>query len=88
MATWLEFRCENRSNESAKGDYHNHCWSIDNAGPVGMASDSRESVAGVLRGMGQEAKASGWKRTKYGWVCEYCVKQPNTMAELAEENAV
>jgi hypothetical protein len=77
MATWLELRCENRSTKSADGPEGRRCWSDDNIGPMEMASDNRESLLETVRQIEQDARAMGWKKTRDGWVCPYCLGKLN-----------
>jgi len=77
MGTWIEIRCENRSESSAEGrgiNVGDRCYSHDNAGPMDMANDTRASVAETLRVLDEDAKSSGWKKTREGWICPFCVK--------------
>ena len=82
MGIWLEFRCENRSNPSASGNLSDRCQSHDNSGPTEMAYETREGVLDALRCLGDEARHVGWKRTRYGWICAFCARQPDAMTEL------
>lgn len=77
MGTWIEFRCENRSEASADGASWpgKRCWSHDNEGPMDMALDTRASVVETLQGMERHAIASGWKKTRDGWICPFCAQQ-------------
>lgn len=87
MGIWIEFRCENRTNESSRGLglLNQQCESRENAGPMDMAKDTQESVLKTLQLLSKEAAELGWKKTKYGWICAFCAAQPNTMAELKAE---
>jgi len=76
MGTWIEIRCENRSEPSAEGrgiKVGDRCYSNDNAGPMDMADDTRASVVETLRFLDADARDSGWKKTRAGWICPYCV---------------
>lgn len=73
MAAWLELRCENRGTASADGPPGKRCWSDDNSGPMDMAADTRDSLLETLRGIEQDARDLGWKKTRAGWVCPHCV---------------
>lgn len=76
MGTWIEIRCENRSEPSAEGrgiKVGDRCYSHDNSGPMDMASDTRASVAETLRFLNEDARESGWKKTREGWICPFCV---------------
>jgi hypothetical protein len=66
MATWIEMRCENRS-EGTEG-----CWSDENGGPMDMAADDQKSVLAVLKSLHDQAKKEGWVKTRDGWVCPVC----------------
>lgn len=75
MATWIEIRCERRGGGKLyfiQGNYVT-CRSDTNDGPMEMAEDNQKSVLAVLRVLDAEAKASGWKKTKDGWVCPLCL---------------
>ena len=78
MATWIEFRCEARTQEfagtSEEGAYQARCLSHHNAGPQDMALDTRASVIDLLQTLEREAKEAGWVKTKVGWVCPGCAK--------------
>lgn len=76
MATWIEIRCEKRGDGLSGKD---RCWSDDNSGPMGMASDDQKSVLAVLKDLHVQAKASNWAKTREGWVCPVCsaIEQPN-----------
>lgn len=77
MGTWIEYRCENRTEPSAEGPgikIGDRCLSSDNAGPMAMADDTRASVLEVIRELDEEALESGWKKTRSGWICPFCVK--------------
>lgn len=85
MGYWLELRCENRDNPSANtsdGLTFKRCYSNDNIGPGELASDTRESVLEVWREIDRGAKQAGWVKTKYGWICPFCAKQPTVCEEL------
>lgn len=88
MGIWIELRCENRSNPSAEGIAGSRrCCSHDNAGPMEMASDTRASVVETLREIEANARATGWEKTKYGWICPHCCAQPTVRSDLAAETA-
>jgi hypothetical protein len=70
MPTWMEIRCEAQKEPKS---YNDRCWSYDNNGPHGMASDNQASVLSTLRSLNEQAKKSGWQRTQEGWVCPHCV---------------
>ncbi|MNJ50795.1 hypothetical protein D3C77_460820 [compost metagenome] len=75
MGIWIEYRCENRTEESS-GDSlpeMERCWSHDNRGPMEMASDNRAGVVAVLKALDEEARHLGWKKTREGWICPFCV---------------
>jgi hypothetical protein len=85
MATWIEFRCENRDNPSAHATPKNwgeRCDSHDNNGPMEMSNDNQKSIIATVQYLEREAKKSGWKKTKYGWICKYCAGRPTVMDEL------
>lgn len=65
MAIWLEIRCEKR------GEIPD-CWSDRNDGPSALSSEDRVSVLASLSGMEKQGRASGWKRTRLGWICPNC----------------
>lgn len=76
MATWVELRCERRGETPAKWSMERgqeQCWSDVNEGPQQMASDTAESVRRTLKDLASEARDLGWKKTKGGWVCPYCL---------------
>lgn len=73
MATWLELRCEMREETFADGDYDGRCWSHDNRGPMDMADDNRASLLETIRAMEEAGRSIGWKKTREGWVCPFCV---------------
>jgi hypothetical protein len=91
MGTWIEFRCENRTNPSSWGadgrGGDGKCESHDNNGPMELARDTRKSVLHVLRLIEKDARANGWTKTKYGWICAFCAAQPSAMDELEAEAA-
>lgn len=68
MSTWLEIRCELRS-EPGSSD---KCWSDNDSGPMQMASDNQKSILSALRQMHAEAKKAGWVKSADGWVCPHC----------------
>jgi hypothetical protein len=72
MGTWIEIRCEKRSEESSFVDGISRCWSHDNQGPMGEASDNRESLLEVMRHLEAVARKHGWKKRAEGWICPYC----------------
>lgn len=84
MGTWIEIRCENRSNAEAtafwNGTRYEKCFSHDNSGPMGEASDTREGITKMLAGLAKDARAAGWRRTRGGWICPHCMtfKRPNS----------
>lgn len=73
MATWMEIRCERRGSGKPHGP--ERCLSDDNAGPMEMADDTRESVLTVLKLINDQARESGWKKTREGWVCPACTQE-------------
>ncbi|MFJ7794363.1 hypothetical protein [Pseudomonas sp. NPDC096950] len=90
MATWIEYRCENRFNKSS-GDSlpeNERCYSHDNRGPMEMAEDTRASVIETLQQLDDEARSGGWKKTREGWLCPFCVEAIKTTSrtEHGEES--
>lgn len=80
MATWIELRCENRAYPSSEGrglNVGDRCLSHDNAGPMEMAGDTRANILETVRELEAEARKDGWKKTREGWVCPFCVKALN-----------
>jgi len=78
MGIWIEFRCENREQPSAKAKngIGPRCESHDNNGPMELAGDTQTDVVETLRFLTGFAKEKcGWVKTKDGWICEYCAKQ-------------
>lgn len=76
MGTWIEFRCENRAEASSEGrgpQVGDRCLSHDNVGLMDMANDTRESLLETMRMLEEEARDDGWKKTRAGWICKYCV---------------
>lgn len=82
MGTWIELRCEQRSESSADGDGIKRCWSHDNAGPMEMAGDTRASLIETMRNLEAQARSTAWKKTQVGWVCPFCA--PLMKADPAE----
>lgn len=76
MGIWVEIRCENRAAESARGEAGSHCWSHENQGPMGEASDKRAKLIELMRGLEQEARTTGWIKTRKGWMCPFCADIP------------
>lgn len=78
MGTWVELRCEERSEESEgySLDVGNCCLSSVNAGPMGMADDTRASLIQLIQGLEADARKSGWVKKRAGWVCPFCVRHP------------
>lgn len=72
MATWIEFRCEERG---AGIDSSDRCMSDDNEGPMDMAYDDNKSILEVVADLRSFAKKNGWVRRKEGWVCPHCAKR-------------
>jgi hypothetical protein len=90
MGIWIEIRCENSGNQSSNakpGSWDERCWSHDNAGPMGMSSDTQASAIELLRNLERRGRAEGWKKTQYGWICPHCDAQPTARNELAAEAA-
>lgn len=75
MGTWIEYRCENRAEKSADDAEHvgSRCYSHTNDGPMEMANDNRADISKTLTLLDSIAKDDGWKKTKEGWICPYCV---------------
>ncbi len=72
MATWIDFRCEDRgTSENNAGE----CWSDSNSGPMGMAGDTNESILQLMAILRAEAKESGWVRKARGWICPECARK-------------
>jgi hypothetical protein len=80
MGTWIEIRCEVRTTEvEGHGlDIGQRCLSADNAGPMGMADDSRTAQLQVIQELESDARDSGWVKRRSGWVCPFCVRHPAT----------
>lgn len=74
MGFWIEIRCEDRFAKwsDGKGYSPERCWSHDNEGPMQEASDTQASVINAYRDLETEARARGWVKYRYGWVCPYC----------------
>lgn len=58
----------------ADGNGRERCYSHDNDGPMAESSDNQKSILQVVRGLEQEAKETGWVKTREGWICPYCSK--------------
>ena len=71
MGTWVELRCEERSEQTGS----DRCWSDDNSGPMQMASDNQKSIFSTLSVLRKEAIKSGWVKTRKGWTCPHCVAE-------------
>lgn len=71
MCTWIELRCDKRG-ENQK------CMSNQNTGPMELSGDARAEINATLKMIADEARKSGWKKTKDGWVCPRCLPPPNT----------
>lgn len=78
MGTWIELRCEKHGPATGFG-LDDRCYSDTNHGPMGMAADTRKSVADTLKDLEQEARRGGWKRTRFGWVCPHCAALPSNV---------
>lgn len=82
MGVWIELRCENRDSADVTGTWngtrYERCLSHDNDGPMGEASETNAKVVRLLSNLGKEALASGWKKTRAGWICPYCVQAMKT----------
>ena len=76
MGIWIELRCEERKNPSGFSQSE-RCYSSINSGPMGMAGDTRNKVLNLLEQLYNEARKSGWKKKKNGWVCPFCYSQIN-----------
>jgi len=87
MGTWIELRCENRDSKSSWGDglggRGNGCWSHINEGHGELALDTRADLLETMRQVERQAKEAGWVKSKFGWVCPFCRKQPTHMEEIA-----
>jgi hypothetical protein len=77
MGTWVELRCEERSDEvEGVGNIGERCFTADNAGPMGMADDNRADLLELMRSLEQDARDGGWLKKRAGWVCPFCVRHP------------
>lgn len=65
MGTWIEIRCDT---------FGDDCYSARNHGPTGMSGDTAQDALSKLRTLGKEARESGWKKNREGWVCPSCAK--------------
>lgn len=76
MGIWIELRCEHRDKEESYGgelgEFHGRCWSHDNTGCGQIALDTVKDVVATKREIEGAAAASGWTRTREGWVCPFC----------------
>lgn len=75
MGIWIEYSCENRTEASAEGPglkIGDQCLSRANSGPMEMAEDTQASVIETLRFLDDDARSSGWVKTRSGWYCPYC----------------
>jgi hypothetical protein len=43
-----------------------------------MAGDTKASILDTVRELEAEARKDGWKKTREGWVCPFCVKALNS----------
>ena len=68
MAIWMEIRCEARTQDFPGI----RCDSMENVGPMGMASETQLGVIAGLRDLSDQAKSGGWVKMKAGWVCPNC----------------
>ncbi len=78
MGIWIEYRCENRTEPSSEGAglaVGDQCYSRDNSGPMEMAGDTRASVIETLKFLDEDARGSGWVKTREGWFCPFCVNK-------------
>ncbi len=82
MGTFIELRCENRTNRSA-GE---KCWSLTSDQGT-ISCDTRTAVLAVLRDLEDAHKNAGWKKTKLGWVCPVCAEHPDHMQEMLADQA-
>lgn len=76
MGTWIELRCERRTQSVAEGYPYARCWSHDNEGPMGEAEDNRASLVATMQQLEKVARATGWVKTRVGWVCPHCAAKP------------
>lgn len=67
MPVWMELRCDRRTETKSW-----RCVSDDNVGPMDMAFDTLADVRVTFRGIEDSARASGWTKTRSGWVCPNC----------------
>ena len=69
MCTFIELRC-NRRNDNPD------CHSNENDDPMELSGDSLEDIRETLKLIAQDARASGWKKLREGWVCPRCLSRP------------
>lgn len=79
MAIWIEFRCEARTEDfamdSPPGSTESRCWSnAGYGGPQDLTGETQADVVATYRRLEKDAKATGWWKTKAGWVCPGCAK--------------
>jgi len=87
MGTWIEFRCEERSDEvEGHGlSIGERCYTADNTGPMGMADDTRADLLALVRSLEEDARSLGWVKKRVGWVCPFCVRHPAKPATAEEQ---
>lgn len=68
MPIWIEIRCSVFNLQGLR------CWSADNNGPMQASGEGKMSIRSTLVNLNTEAKRTGWRRTRDGWVCPACVK--------------
>lgn len=66
MCTWIELRCDRRNENPT-------CMSNENAGPMELGGDTVREISMTLKAITKDARDSGWKKTKEGWVCPRCL---------------
>lgn len=74
MAIWMEIRCEARTQDFPGVS----CNSMENVGPMRMASETQLGVIAGLRDLADQAKCGGWVKMKAGWVCPACASHMRT----------
>lgn len=87
MGIWVEIRCENRQNPSAKSDDGKCNMGIGDMSIV-FGPESPQALFGTLSEVSRCALNEGWEKTQYGWICGHCARQESAIAEMAAQKNI
>ena len=75
MGYWIEILCDVRK-DGMNNRYEPTCYSHRNANPGTTTGSTKTEHDDGVRQLAADAKRAGWRKTRAGWCCPACRKEP------------